>query len=116
MKNIEVENNVNYIMAHLEEVLDSSSDMFDDIISYDVLSKVDGNLRKEINGLVNIINYYKKRNDYRSVSKYREALKEVKGTLEKLSNYKSEYVGRLEELHEALTRSDTIRKKSLIAT
>ena len=116
MDNEELEKNVNFVMAHLDEVLDSSYDMFDDVVSYDVLSKVDGNLRKEINGLVNIINYYKKRNDYRSVSKYREALKEVKGTLEKLSNYKSEYVGRLEELHEALTRSDTIRKKPLIAT
>lgn len=115
MDNEELEKNVNFVMAHLDEVLDSSNDMFDDVVSYDVLSKVDGNLRKEINGLVNIINYYKKRNDYRSVSKYKEALKEVKGTLEKLNNYKSKYVGRLEELHEALTRSDTIRKKPLIA-
>lgn len=113
MKNIEVENNANYIMAHLEEVLDSSSDMFDDIISYDVLSKVEGNLRKEINRLVNTINYYKKRNDYRNVSKYKEALKDVKSTLEKLNNYKKQYVERLEEMHEVLTRSDTIRKKSL---
>lgn len=114
MNNEELEKNVNYVMAHLDEVLDS--DMFDDIISYDVLSKVDGNLRKEINGLVNTINYYKKRNDYRNVSKYKEALKDVKSTLEKLNNYKSKYVGRLEELHEALTRSDTIRKKTLSET
>ncbi|HIR58810.1 MAG TPA: hypothetical protein IAB38_02055 [Candidatus Onthousia excrementipullorum] len=114
MNNEELEKNVNYVMAHLDEVLDS--DMFDDIISYDVLSKVDGNLRKEINGLVNTINYYKKRNDYRNVSKYKEALKDVKSTLEKLNNYKSKYVGRLEELHEALTRSDKIRKKTLSET
>ena len=64
MSNQELEKNVKFVMAHLDEVLDSDVDMFGEIISYDVLSKVDDNLRKEIVSLVNTINYYKKRNDY----------------------------------------------------
>ena len=45
MDNEELEKNVNFVMAHLDEVLGSSNDMFDDVVSYDVLSKVDGNLQ-----------------------------------------------------------------------
>lgn len=112
MSNEELEKNVKFVMTHLDEVLDSDTDMFDDVVSYDVLSKVDNNLRKELNGLVNTINYYKKRNEYKSVSKYKEALKDVKSTLEKMNNYKKRYVERLEAIHNTLTRSDTIRKKS----
>lgn len=112
MSNEKLEKNVKFVMTHLDEVLDSDTDMFDDVVSYDVLSKVDNNLRKELNGLVSTINYYKKRNEYKSVSKYKEALKDVKSTLEKMNNYKKRYVERLEAIHNTLTRSDTIRKKS----
>lgn len=107
----ELEKNVKFVMAHLDEVLDSDIDMFDDIISYDVLSKVDDNLRKEIVSLVNTINYYKKRNDYKNVSKYKEALKDVKDILGKLNNYKKNYVERLESIHETISRSNIVRKK-----
>lgn len=111
MNNEELEKNVNFVMTHLDEVLDSDIDMFDDIVNYDVLSKADGNLRKEINTLVNTINYYKKRNDYKSVSKYKEALKDVKDILGRLNNYKKNYVERLESIHETFSRSNIVRKK-----
>lgn len=111
MNNEELEKNVNFVMTYLDEVLDS--DMFDDIVNYDVLSKVDGNLRKEINTLVNTINYYKKRNDYKNVSKYKEALKDVKSTLEKLNNYKKHYIEKLESIHDSLNRSKIVKKKTL---
>lgn len=111
MNKEELEKNVKFVMAHLDEVLDSDIDVFDDIISYDVLSKVDDNLRKEIVSLVNTINYYKKRNDYKNVSKYKEALKDVKDILGKLNNYKKNYVERLESIHETFSRSNIVRKK-----
>lgn len=113
MSNQELEKNVKFVMAHLDEVLDSDVDMFGEIISYDVLSKVDDNLRKEINTLVNTINYYKKRNDYKNVSKYKEALKDVKSTLEKLNNYKKHYIEKLESIHDSLNRSKIVKKKTL---
>ena len=113
MGNEELEKNIKFVTTHLDEVLDSDIGKFDDIISYGVLSKVESSLRKEMNGYVGTINYYKKRNDYDNVLKYKEALKRVKNTLEKLNNYKKQYVERLEAIRGNSNRSDTVRKKPL---
>ena len=116
MDNEELEKNIKFVTTHLDEVLDSDIGKFDDIISYGVLSKVESSLRKEMNGYVGTINYYKKRNDYDNVLRYKEALKRVKNTLEKLNNYKKQYVERLEAICDTSNRSDTVRKKPLNET
>ena len=56
MNNEELEKNVNFVMTHLDEVLDSDIDMFDDIVNYDVLSKASNVFQGNISRILNILN------------------------------------------------------------
>lgn len=108
MSNEELEENVKFVMAHLDEVLNDNDGFFDDIVNYEVLYRVRNKLNKEFRELINIINHFKSVKDFYNVKKYQEAINYVKFLDKKLSVYKDNYSKRLKKKKQ---KSNTESKK-----
>ena len=108
MSNEELEENVKFVMAHLDEVLNDNDGFFDDIVNYEVLYRVRNKLNKEFRELINIINHFKSVKDFYNVKKYQEAINYVKFLDKKLSVYKDNYSKKLKKKKQ---KSNTESKK-----
>lgn len=95
MKKEELEEDINFVMANLDEVLNDKKGLYDDIVDYEMLYLIRKNLKKEFNDLVKKIKPYRENNDIKMVMKYQKSINHIKRLNSKLSIYKDNYKKRL---------------------
>ena len=110
----EVEKNVKFLMAHLEEFLQDEEHIFDKYVNYEVLHELEKELNKELQGLIAIIRYYKDKKEKENEKKYQEAIELVKEHLNDLDSYKEKYRKRLKK--EKRQKKETSKKTNMLST
>ena len=110
----EVDKNVKFFMAHLEEFLQDEEHIFDKYVNYEVLHELEKELNKELQGLIAIIRYYKDKKEKENEKKYQEAIELVKEHLNDLDSYKEKYRKRLKK--EKRQKKETSKKTNMLSS